>query len=263
MFLEKEEVSLYYEVRGAGEPLLLIHGVIVDSWLYENTAAILQNFYQVITYDRRGSSRSRCRDGAEFGMDAQAGDIVDLLDELQIEEVNVIGVSAGAVLGQYFMQCYPQRVKKLIMYEPPLLSLLKDREDVAGWITKVENLVLDRKVNTAFIDFIKSLGNLDERAEPKPAEVSLREMGNVRHVMEDEYSVFIHYCPDLERCRELASRIVVGTGDKSGDSLYVQAAEKFADLIGCRLLHFPGCHNLPSDLPVEFAAGMLGTLQII
>ena len=41
MFLEKEDVSLYYEVRGQGQPLLLIHGVIVDGGLYKKAAGVL------------------------------------------------------------------------------------------------------------------------------------------------------------------------------------------------------------------------------
>ena len=41
MILEKNGISLYYEVRGEGAPLLLIHGVVVDAWLFERTAKIL------------------------------------------------------------------------------------------------------------------------------------------------------------------------------------------------------------------------------
>ena len=44
MFLEKEDVSLYYEVQGQGQPLLLIHGVIVDGGLYEKAAELLNSY---------------------------------------------------------------------------------------------------------------------------------------------------------------------------------------------------------------------------
>ena len=43
MILKREFGELYYEVRGEGKPLLLIHGVIVDASLYEQTAEILSS----------------------------------------------------------------------------------------------------------------------------------------------------------------------------------------------------------------------------
>ena len=59
MYLEKENVSLYYEVHGEGDPLILIHGVIVDADLYRETAKLLSKYYKVILYDRRGSGKIR------------------------------------------------------------------------------------------------------------------------------------------------------------------------------------------------------------
>lgn len=118
MFLEKDGVRLFYEVCGDGEPLLLIHGVVVDAWLYENTKKILAKFYKVITFDRRGSSRSEAAEGVSYDMDAQISDVKNLLDAINIEQTHIAGASAGAVIGQYLMQQYPERVKKLIMYEP-------------------------------------------------------------------------------------------------------------------------------------------------
>ena len=70
MVLDKEDVSLYYEVRGSGEALILIHGVIVDAGLYENAAELLAQHYRVITYDRRGISRSRLKDPADISAPA-------------------------------------------------------------------------------------------------------------------------------------------------------------------------------------------------
>ena len=41
MYLQRDYGKLFYEIYGEGEPLLLIHGVIVDAELYEQTAKIL------------------------------------------------------------------------------------------------------------------------------------------------------------------------------------------------------------------------------
>ncbi|MDR9854946.1 hypothetical protein RJP21_15130 [Paenibacillus sp. VCA1] len=57
-FVKTEGDELYYEVRGEGELLLMITGVGGDAGFYTYVADILADEYQVITYDRRGNSRS-------------------------------------------------------------------------------------------------------------------------------------------------------------------------------------------------------------
>ena len=81
MFLEKDDVSLYYEVRGSGEPLILIHGVIVDADLYSKAAELLSRYYQVITYDRRGNSRSVYKGEPHFDMEGQAQAGIEVIPE--------------------------------------------------------------------------------------------------------------------------------------------------------------------------------------
>lgn len=262
MYLEIEEGSLFYEVRGSGEALLLIHGVVVDSWLYEKAAELLAARYKVITFDRRGSSRSECRAGASCSMEAQIGDIQALLDYLNIREAIIVGASAGAVIGQYFMQRFPGRVKKLLMYEPPFVSLMPKSAGAADWVKMMKALIAAGKYNTATLKFMQSIGETDSRAPKKPDDVAMREMNNIQHFLKDEYAVFMDYCPDIEGCRKLSDKITVAVGEKSGKSLYALAAEKFAETTGSRLLHYPGCHNLPADLPVEFAVCVMGTLLL-
>ena len=72
MFLDTEDVNLYYEVKGEGEPLLLVHGVVVDAGLYDEAAKLLAKQYKVITYDRRGSSRSTVHgENVKYDVDTQ------------------------------------------------------------------------------------------------------------------------------------------------------------------------------------------------
>ena len=261
MILEKNGVSLYYEVRGEGAPLMLIHGVVVDAWLFERTAKILSKYYKVITFDRRGSSRSIASEDATYDVDAQIEDVKDLLDALKIEKVMICGVSAGAVVGQYFLQNYPERVDKLIMYECPLVSLLDEEDESHQWVDMMKDLIARRKLNTAALKFMQSIGSTDTRAPEKPEEISLREMGNIHHFLKDEYAVFLDYMPDVEKTKALADKIAVVVGEKSGDGPYPVAAKYFANMIGAKLLYYPGYHNVPSELPKEFAINVHGTLE--
>ena len=139
MILKRDHGEVYYEVYGEGEPLLLIHGVIVDAAFYEKTAQILSRHYKVICYDRRGYSRSKSENLTEYHMEEQAGDILALLNELGIERVKIAGASAGAVIGQYFLCNYPDRVEHLIMHEPAMLGhMLEEDEEFAKWAQDIQ-----------------------------------------------------------------------------------------------------------------------------
>ena len=100
MYLKTEEANIYYEVRGAGKPLLLIHGVVVDGALYQDAAEILSRFYQVVTYDRRGNSRSVPVYRQEYDIEAQVRDVGAILDHLKLSQVFLAGASAGGIVAQ-------------------------------------------------------------------------------------------------------------------------------------------------------------------
>ncbi len=129
MFLEKEDVSLYYEVRGDGDPLILIHGVMVDAGLFERTAELLSRFYRVVTYDRRGNSRSILRAEQAFSMDDQAADILALMDHLGIGSAYFAGASAGAAVGQHFLSLYPE-IGIILDIDADHLDFFKDLADI-------------------------------------------------------------------------------------------------------------------------------------
>ena len=263
MILNKENISLYYEVHGKGEPLMLIHGAVVDAWLYENTVKFLEKHFMVITFDRRGSSRSTAEEGVSYDLDAQISDVKDILDELKIDEVTIAGASAGAIVGHYFLMQYPQRVKKLIMYEPPLLALtMEDEDSPKEWVAMMKDLIARGKLNKALFEFAQSIGSTDDRAPQKPEEISTREMENFYHFLKNEYDVFIDYYPDIEKSMEYADKFLLAVGESSKDAPYAKATRKFASLLNKKVLYYPGYHNLPADLPMEFAICILGTLII-
>lgn len=260
MYLKTKEVNLYYEVRGTGKPLLLVHGVVVDAGLYERAAELLAPYYQVVTYDRRGNSRSSEVYVEEYDIPAQVRDVAALLEHLGIREVFLAGTSAGAIVAQEVMKAYPGLVSYLLMYEPPLVPLLENQEEEQEWIAKMEDTISRGKINTAMLEFMKSLGEVDDRREEKSEEEAFREMRNFQHFMQQEFSVFLHYYPDLAYFQGVSDKITVAIGERSGPSKYARAAQAFQEKIGCELLHFPGCHNLPGDLPADYANSLMGVL---
>lgn len=263
MFLEKKNVSLYYEVCGQGIPLVLIHGVMVDADFYRRAAHILAKKYMVVTFDRRGNSRSKCREEAPFSIGSQAEDIKDLLDELKIGSAYVVGVSAGAAIGLKFLEKYPERVMHMILYEPAVLGMVKKEPEIQKWMEKMRFLIADGKYNTALLEFFMHLGSFDDRAPQKDAETSVKEMGNVEYALKKELPGLSEYMPDLESLKRNERKVTFAVGEKSGDTVYVRIGHKLSEKVGKRALFYPGFHNLAYDLPEEFAVCVHGTLQLL
>ena len=86
--------ELYFEIHGAGEPLLLLHGFSGSSQDWTAAIAEYQNQFQLIVPDLRGHGRSSILTRPFRHQDA-AADIIALLDHLKINACKGLGVSCG------------------------------------------------------------------------------------------------------------------------------------------------------------------------
>src|SRR4051794_22504232 len=97
-FVTVPGARLYTERAGNGPPLLLISGGGGDAGMYEDVVPLLAERYTVLTYDRRGNSRSRFTEpDAAVDVAAQAGDAVAILDHYGVDGAYVFGSSGGAI----------------------------------------------------------------------------------------------------------------------------------------------------------------------
>lgn len=94
--------KIYYEVRGKGKPILLIHGFIANSTSWKKGALypdLLKAGYKVIILDMRGNGRSdKPHDSTAYDNDAEAKDIMLLMDHLQIANYSAVGYSRGSII---------------------------------------------------------------------------------------------------------------------------------------------------------------------
>jgi pimeloyl-ACP methyl ester carboxylesterase len=113
---------LFYEVKGTGPALVLIHGGQMDSRMWDDQFAVLATQFSVIRYDVRGY-------GGSFQPDrlySDADDLAALLDYLKVKSAHVVGLSLGGRVAIDFALAHPGRVKSLTLagpglagYEPP------------------------------------------------------------------------------------------------------------------------------------------------
>jgi pimeloyl-ACP methyl ester carboxylesterase len=109
--------SLYYEVHGQGEPLLLHHGYTASVVNWMPVAERLASQYQVILMECRGTGDSEhTPDG--YTLEQYAADVVGMLDHLGIDKVSFAGHSMGGGVGYLLALNYPQRIERLILMAP-------------------------------------------------------------------------------------------------------------------------------------------------
>ena len=111
-----DDVTLHYAARGHSDPLLLIHsgwGLAVNGFHYQEK--VLAHDYRMIIPDRRGYGHSSHVVGFNADFHWQhAGDMLKLLDALQIDQARVWGHSDGAVIGAIMAITAPDRIRGLI-----------------------------------------------------------------------------------------------------------------------------------------------------
>jgi pimeloyl-ACP methyl ester carboxylesterase len=107
-------IELYYEIHGAGNPLVLIAGIGYSLWQWHKMIPYLAEQFQVITFDNRGVGQSD-KPAGPYTAQMLATDTVCLLDELGIEKAIVMGHSMGGFIAQAMALDYPQKVEKLIL----------------------------------------------------------------------------------------------------------------------------------------------------
>lgn len=108
------DIDLYYEEEGAGEPLLLIMGLAADSlaWVYQRPA--FAQHYRTIVFDNRGVGRSSKPTGP-YSTALMARDAKGLLDHLGLPAAHVLGVSMGGMIAQELALQFPSAVRSLVL----------------------------------------------------------------------------------------------------------------------------------------------------
>lgn len=108
------DINMYYETHGEGEPLILISGNGGESSQWKDMITAFSENYRVIPFDNRGAGRTDKPD-KEYSIEMMAADVIGLMDALEIEKANILGTSMGGMIAQNIAYLYPDRVKSLIL----------------------------------------------------------------------------------------------------------------------------------------------------
>lgn len=133
------DAVLEVEVRGAGEPIVLIQTALAaDEFLPLANQSVLQDTYQVILYHRRGYAGSSPVQGPG-SIERDALDCQQLLAALGIERAHVVGVSYSAAVAMQLAATEPRYVHTLTLIEPPPVHVPSADEFLAANATFIED----------------------------------------------------------------------------------------------------------------------------
>ncbi len=128
--------KLYYEVQGEGSPVVLIHGGQMDHRIWDEQVALLAQDRRVVGYDIRGFGSSPARNRFYAHYEELAG----LLDHLEIERADLVGLSLGGEIAIDFAIAYPDRVRRLVAVAPALSGFDWSPDFGQGFVAVVEAL---------------------------------------------------------------------------------------------------------------------------
>jgi pimeloyl-ACP methyl ester carboxylesterase len=130
-------VNLYWELTGSnGDPLVLVHGSWGDHHNWDSVVNELSKTFRVLTYDRRGHSKSeRLKETGNTEQDVS--DLIALIEFLGLSPAHIAGNSFGAAIVLKTAARQPDIFRSLIVHEPPLFGLLKNIPDAQSALQTV------------------------------------------------------------------------------------------------------------------------------
>jgi 3-oxoadipate enol-lactonase len=102
-------VQIAYARKGAGRPLVLVHGYPLDHTIWDEIIPALENDFDLIAPDLRGFGNSDVVE-SQYKISDMAADIASLLDQLGVEKAVTAGHSMGGYVSLAFARAYPERV---------------------------------------------------------------------------------------------------------------------------------------------------------
>ena len=113
-YLNFENSKIYYNIKGTGKPILLLHGFLENSTMWSDYAKTLCSSYQVILIDLPGHGKTE--NLASHSMDKMAEAVLSVLDFLKIEKLKIIGHSMGGYVALALADLRSEIIEDILLF---------------------------------------------------------------------------------------------------------------------------------------------------
>src|SRR5579859_5200753 len=253
--LEAPGTILHYDIRpGTGaDPVLLMIGSPMGA---AGFTALASHFPDrtVVTYDPRGSGRSKRTDGAlQTAVEEHADDLHRLISALGAGAVDIFASSGGAMNALALVARHPEQVRTLVAHEPPAVRELPDAEHALAVCADIHETYLRSGSGPAmakFIALVSEQGPIGadylDRPAPDPGMFGLpsQDDGSRDDPLCGQNMISCtHHQHDFAALLAAPTRIVVGVGEESGQELAGRAGAVVAERLGLIPVVLPGGHG--------------------
>lgn len=246
---------LTYDVRSnesSTEPVLLIIGSPMAASGFVTLAGHFGD-RTVVTYDPRGCERSTRSEGTtENTPDQHADDLHRLITALGSGPVDIFASSGGAVKALALVAKHPEQVRTLVAHEPPASQEVPDREQILAVCENIHQTYLTSGFGPAmakFIALVMHQGPVPDGFADQPVDPAMFGLPAEDDGSRDDPLVGLNivscnvYQHDFDALRQATTRIVLGVGAKSGQTLAARTGTAVAGRLGITPVTFPGDHG--------------------
>ncbi len=198
--LAVDGAEIHYKSVGRGPAVLAIGGAGAGVLEFRRLGRRLAKEFQVISYDRRGTLESTGRTDRPLDFGQESGDIVSLLDALDVRQVIVFATCGGASAGFDFITRYPGYVRAYIVHEPITIRILPDVDEQRAFFQGLCRLNEREGPVAAYLAWTDSIGlDFEPTYGRRSLERAKRDGDFVfrHHIME-----MVEFMPDLTAIQE-------------------------------------------------------------
>lgn len=254
--LDVPGATLTYDVRAAPdgtEPILLLIGSPMGAAGFVTLAGHFTD-RTVVTYDPRGSERSVKTDpAAPSTPDDHADDLHRLIETIGGGPVDLFASSGGAVNALALVAKHPEDVRTLVAHEPPLASILPDRQAALAAVRAIDETYRRSGWGAGMAHFFAVTSHLGpftaeiaSRPAPDPAALGLPtedDGSRTDPLLGQNLVTATHYQPDFDALGSAPTRSVVAAGAESEGQMANRGAIAVAERLGVTPAIFPSHHG--------------------
>lgn len=252
--LDVPGATLTYDVRRneqSTEPILLLIGSPMGA---AGFGSLAKHFSErtIVTYDPRGTERSQVADPtSSITPEIHADDVYRVIDAIGGGPVDLFASSGGAVNALALVAKRAEHVRTLVAHEPPLPSLLPDREHALAVTRAIHESYMRGGTNAAMAHFIAVVSHrgpftaeVASQPAPDPATFGMPadDDGSRTDSMFANILATTHYEPDFAALRAAPTRIVMAAGVGSEGEMANRGAYAVAERLGAEVVVFPSDH---------------------
>ena len=206
-YAEVNGINLYYEIHGAGRPLILLHGGLGSGEMFGPVMPQLAERHQIIAPDLQGHGRTADID-RPLDIRLMGDDIAALIDHLGLDKPDVVGYSLGGGVALQVAVRHPDKVRRLVVVSGNI------RRDAIP----AELLAQQGQVSAAAVDFMKDtpMYQLYQRVAPRPEDFP-RLLDKIGQSMSKDFDF-----SDDVRGLKVPTLIVAADADMAPPSHYIE-----------------------------------------